>query len=121
MSTLDQHTPDPCTNRVIDKYKARVARGIEKYGTTLHDNPEQLVARLRHIQEELMDGAAYCEWAIDAVHHAVSYQLNRRVDIENKMFRAASGQDPMPDAATLRAWALALGTGEGISKGSTHA
>ncbi len=36
--------------------------------------------------------------------------LNRRVTIEQRMFDAAAGKRPMPDAAELRAWAIELGT-----------
>jgi len=35
--------------------------------------------------------------------------LNRRAEVEEKLLRAARGADPMPDAATLKAWAARLG------------
>lgn len=38
--------------------------GISKYGTTLSDNPAEIIARLQHFKEEMLDGALYAEWAI---------------------------------------------------------
>lgn len=38
--------------------------GISKYGTTLSDNPAEIIARLQHFKEEMLDGAMYAEWAI---------------------------------------------------------
>lgn len=52
---------DPIVNDVIAKYEARSAKGIEKYKTTLADNPDGFYAFLNHLQEELMDATLYIE------------------------------------------------------------
>lgn len=57
-------TADPIIEAVAEKMCARSRVGIAKYGTTLADSPEDIMARLRHLQEELMDGAAYVEWVM---------------------------------------------------------
>lgn len=116
MNDQEQPTPDPCVNRVIAAHIARVDKGIKKYGTTLEDNPDSLVKRLRHFQEESMDASAYTEWAIDAVHKEFSRLLNRRAEIEQLMLDAASGRIDMPSPDTLRRWAIALGTGKKVSE-----
>lgn len=99
-------TADPIVNRVIAQYAERVERGQQKYGMTLADNHEGFTARLEHAKQEMMDGAAYLEWAKDEYCR----ELNRRVTIEQLMLDASSGKSDMPDAKTLRLWALALGT-----------
>lgn len=38
--------------------------GLSKYGKTLADNPAEIIARLQHFKEEMLDGALYAEWAI---------------------------------------------------------
>jgi hypothetical protein len=40
-------------------------RGIEKYGTTVSDNPLPLRAWLRHALEETLDNAIYLQRAIE--------------------------------------------------------
>ena len=37
-------------------------KGIETYGCGLEDNPAEVNARIRHIQEELIDALMYLEW-----------------------------------------------------------
>jgi hypothetical protein len=36
--------------------------GIEKYGTTLCRNEAEILERLTHLEEELMDGLLYLQW-----------------------------------------------------------
>ena len=43
----------------------RQARGLNKYGVALADNPAPLIGRVQHFKEEMLDGAAYAEWIID--------------------------------------------------------
>lgn len=50
---------DPIVTQVIDKFEARSALGIAKYGTTLHDNNADDF--LLHLQEELMDAILYIQ------------------------------------------------------------
>jgi len=68
---------DLIVERVISRHRARVQKGIQKYGTTLADNHAALSERLLHIQEEAMDAAAYCEWAREYLANE-----NRRVAID---------------------------------------
>jgi hypothetical protein len=52
---------DKIVEWVVDKFEQRSRTGIEKYGTTLHDNPLPLGRWLTHLQEELMDATLYVE------------------------------------------------------------
>ena len=37
-------------------------KGINKYGKGLEYNYSDAIARINHLQEELIDGLMYCEW-----------------------------------------------------------
>lgn len=37
-------------------------KGLSKYGQGLEMNPAALGERIRHLEEELIDGLMYCEW-----------------------------------------------------------
>jgi tRNA A37 threonylcarbamoyladenosine biosynthesis protein TsaE len=52
---------DGIVKRVIDAFKRRSERGLEKYGTTLERNDLTHVEWLQHLQEELMDATLYIE------------------------------------------------------------
>jgi hypothetical protein len=52
---------DKIVEQVIDKFKERSERGLEKYGTTLDDNNLPFDEWLTHLQEELMDAVVYLE------------------------------------------------------------
>jgi len=62
---ITNHTNEKKTDKivedVIDKYKQRSEKGIQKYNTTLQDNPDGFYAFLNHLQEELMDATLYIE------------------------------------------------------------
>lgn len=103
---MAETTGDKHVDAVIESHRARVQKGIAKYGMTLDTNPAGITERLQHIQEEAMDAAAYCEWAMDALRR----ELNNRATVEQAMLDAAGGKRAMPDADALRLWALALGT-----------
>jgi len=51
--------------QVARELAARQQLGIRKYGGTLAENPAAVIQRLQHLKEELMDGALYCQWAIN--------------------------------------------------------
>ena len=53
--------------RVIFDIMQRQQRGIEKYGTTVEENPLPLRDWLQHQYEELLDAAVYCRRAIDEI------------------------------------------------------
>lgn len=46
---------------VVSNFRARSKVGIEKYGTTLHDNPDGFYTWIQHAQEEAMDFILYLE------------------------------------------------------------
>lgn len=56
-----QRDKDLIVENVKRKYDERSQRGIEKYNTTLYDNPDGFYAFLNHLQEELMDATLYIE------------------------------------------------------------
>lgn len=60
-STIPVKKTDPVVEQVIAKYNERSKLGIEKYNTTLHDNPDGFYAFLNHLQEELMDATLYIQ------------------------------------------------------------
>lgn len=60
-STLPIQKKDQIVEDVIAKYKQRSELGIEKYNTTLQDNPDGFYAFLNHLQEELMDATLYIQ------------------------------------------------------------
>lgn len=37
-------------------------KGLATYGQGLEANPADILKRLEHLQEELIDGLMYCEW-----------------------------------------------------------
>jgi hypothetical protein len=51
--------------RVIDLIESRQRLGIQKYGTTVSDNPLTLRQWLQHQLEELLDAAVYVQRAIE--------------------------------------------------------
>ena len=61
--TLNQNKmkKDEIVEKVINEFRARSERGIEKYGTTLQENELSPLEWLKHLQEELMDAVLYIE------------------------------------------------------------
>ena len=61
-STLDikgNMKEDPIVKQVVDSFQQRSKVGIEKYGTTLHENKLSLDEWLNHAIEEQMDNILY--------------------------------------------------------------
>lgn len=58
---------DPTVEKVIDEFRQRSAEGIQKYGTTLHDNNLSRLEWLQHAKEEAMDLVLYLQSAIDKI------------------------------------------------------
>jgi len=50
---------------VCEDIESRQIKGLNKYGTTVADNPLSLREWLQHQYEELLDAAVYCRRAID--------------------------------------------------------
>ena len=56
--------PDGIEALVCTEIAARQAKGIQKYGTTVADNPLSLRGWLQHALEECLDQAVYLRRAI---------------------------------------------------------
>lgn len=55
---------DNLVTSVIGKFFQRSELGQRTYGTTLEEFQPNVQVKLRYLQEELLDGALYIEWAI---------------------------------------------------------
>ena len=44
-------------------------KGIETYGQGLEENPADIITRLTYLEEELVDGLMYIEWAKAYLSH----------------------------------------------------
>ena len=58
---------NPYWHRITALAEKQRAKGISKYGQGLEANPADILARINHIQEELIDGLMYLEWAKEAL------------------------------------------------------
>jgi hypothetical protein len=67
------HCPDfyesdnenPYWDRVCKLAEKQRKKGMGKYGTGLENNPADMLKRIEHLQEELIDALMYCEWMKD--------------------------------------------------------
>ena len=57
--TFETNKTDKVVDDVINQFKERSKRGIEKYGTTLQENNNDDF--LQHLKEELMDAILYIQ------------------------------------------------------------
>ena len=58
---VDLRQTDKIVEDVISRFKQRSEVGVQKYGTTLYDSPDDFYTFLNHLQEELMDATLYIE------------------------------------------------------------
>lgn len=56
---------NPYWERITELAKRQREKGMSKYGQGLEDNPSDIIKRIEHLQEELIDGLMYCEWIKD--------------------------------------------------------
>lgn len=56
--------------RVCEDIEKRQALGLQKYGTSVEQNPLILRDWLQHQYEELLDAAVYCRRAIEELDNA---------------------------------------------------
>lgn len=56
---------------IADKQRAK---GMSKYGQGLESNPADILERINHLQEELIDGLMYCEWIKELVREGAGEQ-----------------------------------------------
>ena len=59
LEEIPKEKTDSIVESVVDQFKERSKRGIEKYGTTLQENNTDDF--LQHFKEELMDAILYIE------------------------------------------------------------
>lgn len=69
----DSHdvSPDSNVERVREKLLLRSQIGTKKYGVTTDRTDLDLIAWIRHLQEELMDAAVYAEKILGELHKTV--------------------------------------------------
>ena len=53
---------NPYWERITALAEKQRKKGMSKYGQGLEANPADILARINHLQEELIDGLMYCEW-----------------------------------------------------------
>ena len=66
---------DPMCKQKNNPYWERVSaiadrqreKGISTYGQGIEKNPADIIKRIDHLQEELVDALMYCEWIKDVV------------------------------------------------------
>ncbi len=60
-------TANPYWERICEIADRQRTKGIQTYGQGLESNPADMVERIKHLQEELIDGLMYCEWIKDKI------------------------------------------------------
>lgn len=68
-------TDNPYWENICAIAERQRAKGIATYGQGIEMNPADVVARIEHLQEELVDALMYCEWIKDAVRPAANAVL----------------------------------------------
>lgn len=53
---------NPYWERITSLAERQRAKGMSKYGQGLEMNTADILERINHLQEELIDGLMYCEW-----------------------------------------------------------
>ena len=56
---------NPYWERICEIADKQRDKGMETYGQGLEMNPADMIERIEHLQEELIDGLMYCEWIKD--------------------------------------------------------
>ena len=70
---IAKHYPDEPVTEEDNPYWERITalaerqrnKGMSKYGQGLEMNTADILERINHLQEELIDGLMYCEWIKD--------------------------------------------------------
>lgn len=62
---MKRYDGNPYWDRICVIADRQRAKGMETYGQGLEDNPADMMKRIEHLQEELIDGLMYCEWIKD--------------------------------------------------------
>ena len=53
-------------------------KGIETYGSGIEDNHADIITRIEHLEEELVDALMYCEWIKDYIRRAEDGNTHER-------------------------------------------
>ena len=58
----EREVENPYWDRICAMSDRQRAKGLATYGQGLEANPADILKRLEHLQEELIDGLMCCEW-----------------------------------------------------------
>lgn len=59
---------NPYWERITELAERQREKGMSKYGYGLEMNPADILERINHLQEELIDGLMYCEWIKEKIN-----------------------------------------------------
>ena len=62
---------DNYRSRLIALHEAQTQKGIDKYGTVLEQNTDDVFKRLEHFRQEMLDGLNYSFWLEDELRKLV--------------------------------------------------
>lgn len=65
------HENNPYWERVCAIADRQREKGISTYGQGIEKNPADIIKRIDHLQEELVDALMYCEWIKDVTDNNV--------------------------------------------------
>lgn len=75
----DLYVPDENSNPYWERICAlslkQRAKGMETYGQGLESNPADIMVRIEHLQEELVDALMYCEWIKDKIREMEEHNV----------------------------------------------
>lgn len=58
---------NPYWNNICAIADRQRQKGLETYGKGLEENKADIIARIEHLEEELVDALMYCEWIKDQI------------------------------------------------------
>lgn len=73
--TQSANADNPYWERICKLADRQRTKGIQTYGQGLESNSADIVKRIEHLQEELIDGLMYCEWIKDKVLHDIPARM----------------------------------------------
>jgi len=62
---------DNYRSRIIALHEAQTRKGMDKYGTVLEQNTDDIFKRLEHFRQEMLDGLNYSFWLEDELRKLV--------------------------------------------------
>ena len=64
---VPEENANPYWERICRISEKQREKGMETYGQGLESNPADIMVRIEHLQEELVDALMYCEWIKDKI------------------------------------------------------